>query len=176
VISDGYEAPTISSFWRQTGPGRVAISSAAAHSGFTSVQLTTSSTYPWNASLEHNFGVDQAGYVGIWVHSGLCCGASADLSITKANGDWANIQQLDTGGFQTRVSVNGVQTGKFVSGSSAAWHLFEIQTGPSGVTVKLDGTAVLTDPSITSLQFVSINVWGSPSGATAYYDDFVAEF
>jgi len=105
-----------------------------------------------------------------------CCFSPADLQILRTNGDGANIQQLDTGGFQARVSVGGTQSGAFFGGSGAAWHLFEIRTNPNGVAVLLDGVTVLTDPAITTFRSVTMNVWDSPAGASAYFDDFVAIF
>jgi hypothetical protein len=138
------------------------------------VKLATSSTYPWNATLEHDFGAEQTGSVSIYVYGQLCCGVSADLQVNRANGDWANIQQLSTGGFSTRVSVGGSQSGQSPPGSVANWHLFEIQADSNGVTVRLDGVTVLTDPRITGFRSIELDVWGAPSGAAAYFDDFRA--
>jgi hypothetical protein len=174
TFTDGFEGASINPFWTASGPGTASLTTSAAHSGSQSLQLATSPTWPWYADLSHDFGIEQMGSVSIYVQSQLCCGSSADIALRRANGDWANIQQLDTGGFQTRVFIGGVESGYFFGSSTPlSWYLFEISTDLNGVTVKLDGTTVLTNASITSFQFVDLTVWGGPAGS-ANYDDFSA--
>jgi hypothetical protein len=178
TFTDGFEGDL--SFWTVTGPGTAILTNAIAHTGSHSAQLTTSSTFPWSVSLSHDFGSQETGSVSVYVRSQLSSGASADLEIFQNNGGWANIQQLGTGGFQTRVcsspssSAPLCQSGVFFSGSNLNWHQFEIGTGSNGVTVKLDGITAVTDPSITGFRAVNLDVWGAPSAGSAYYDDFTA--
>src|SRR5436190_129719 len=77
--------------------GPAVLSSSQAHSGGKSAQLSNVST------LAHDFGSDQTGSVSVWMYSELGSASSGDLQIIKSNSDWANIQQLGTGGFQARI-------------------------------------------------------------------------
>jgi len=167
AVNDGFEGP-LSAFWTKTGTGTATISKAFAHSGWQSIELENVAT------LEHAFGAEQAGEVSVWVHSALCCSASADLQVVRSNGDWSNIQELSAGNFQARVSIGGAQISTFFNGSSTTWHLFAIFVGPGGVSVKLDGVTVLTDPRLTTFSQVNLDSWGSSSGPVVFYDDFSA--
>lgn len=177
-FTDGFENGL--SNWTYTGPGTAEISSDYAYMGNHSVQLSTVPAFPWSVSLSHAFGAQETGSVSVYVYSKLDAGASADLAIYPGNGGYANIQQLGTGGFQTRVCASPSSTaslcsnGIFFSGSAMMWHHFEIDVSSSGVTVKLDDTTIVTDPSITTFQSVALDVWGAPSAGSAYYDDFSA--
>jgi hypothetical protein len=180
LFPDGFEnESTISNFWTKTGPGSVTLTNSLAHSGTTSADIAVSSTFPWNAGISHSFGSEVTGSASVFMYSNLTgSGSSADLAITRANGDTANIQALGTGGFQARVCTGAGQTplcenGVFASGADVKWHQFEIDTDEHGITIKLDGIALVNDPSIDAFQQVSVGVWGSPSGS-ADFDDFLA--
>jgi len=114
------------------------------------------------------------------MHSALASGASADLEIGTGNGGGANIQQLGSGGFQSRIcSAQGstallCTNGVFVSGANVFWHHLEIITGTAGVMVKLDDVIIASDPAVTNFKTLALTVWGAPSAGSAFFDDFEA--
>jgi RHS repeat-associated protein len=166
------------SAWIVTGPGTATITNSVAHTGSKSVQLATSSTFPWSVYLAHDFGSQQTGAVSVYLHSQTNSNASADLAIFQDNGGWVNIQQLGNGDFNTRVCATPSSpasictTGVSVKASNLFWHQLEIDTTANGVTVKLDGNTILTNPSITRFRVANLDVWGAPSAGSAFFDDF----
>jgi hypothetical protein len=120
------------------------------------------------------------GSVSVYVQSHLLSGSSAVLEIVGVN-NWAInsalIRQLYNGGFETYAVVGGViSESEYPIGNPTPldWHLFDISTDLNGLTVKLDGATVLTNPSITSFQHVLLEIWGDGEGSSAYFDDFSA--
>jgi len=180
-FSDGFEGPQISSFWTASGPGTAGVTNVVSHTGSQSLQLTSVAAFPWHSSLIHDFGSDQTGSVSVYFHLDVPPGGpSATLGIGTSNGGRANVQQLATGMFQSRICSSAASTeplctnGVFVNGANVYWHFFEIVAGPAGLAVKLDGVTISADPSVTNFRTVVLEIWGAPTGGTAYYDDFNA--
>jgi len=175
-FTDSFEGASFDLSWNRTGPGLKTIDNTVSRTGGQSARLATSSTYPWNAYLSQYFPSEYPGSVSVFVHAALTS-ASADLQIHLDNGGWANLQQLPNGEFWARIcpvassSSPLCLTGVFVEAPTLFWHKFEIVAAAKGITVKLDGSAIATDPSITRFRSFGFEVWGAPDGGMAYYDD-----
>jgi len=176
TTNDGFESNTLSPFWTFAGPGTATLSRAIAHSGSQSLMLKASTSFPWNAGISHDYGSQGVvGAVSAWVQGqNMCCQSAVGLQITDAAGNWAALMQAGNAKtpnmFTARVSGSPTETDFSFTADPASWHLFEIDTSPSGVTLKLDGKIVLTSPHMTSFETVSLGVWGGPGGY-AFVDD-----
>lgn len=178
TATDGFEGGSLNSFWSlEPGPGMVTLTTDAAHSGSQSLKIGASSTYPWYGGVIHDFGSEQFGSVSVYVQTGvLCCGSAAALSIqNNAGGAIASLQRTSDGGLVARFWPPGSSElpGTPVSGPLTGWHQLEVDSTPGGVTMKLDGTTVFTNPSVAKFRFVILDVWGGPGGSE-YFDDFSA--
>jgi len=180
-FTDGFEGATFDPAWNRTGPGVVALSTLSVHAGNQSAQLTGSATAPWNAYLSQYLASEQSGSVSAYVRAAMTDpGAAVDLQIHLDNGGWANIQQFAAGGFWTRICpvpaspAPSCAIGVQLSGTPLTWHKFEIITGSSGITVKLDGATIATDPGITRFRSFGFELWGAPDAGSAFVDDVSA--
>jgi uncharacterized protein (TIGR03382 family) len=173
LYSDGFEASAINPFWTVTGPGTVSLTNVVAQGGSQALQLTLSPAFPWAAGLTHDFATDQYGTVSVYFQITQCCGFSANLEIDSANGDWIDLERVDSGATDVRISITGVQTVVPISFAAASWQFLELSTSAAGVVAKLNGTTVLSDFRLTTFRDASVSVWGGPSG-TAFFDTFNA--
>ena len=174
TIFGGFEGASISPFWTVVGPGTVTLSNAVAFAGTQSVEIV--SNFPQLDELTHDFGTDWQGSVSVYVQgASMCCGAQAGLQIEDGSQNWlAVLEQTTPTNFIARVQPGGnPPESDFPFTSSAGWHLFEVDVDNSGLTMKFDGSAVLSQPSVTSFQILDLTVWGG-TGATAYFDNFSA--
>ncbi|MEO8656916.1 MAG: NHL repeat-containing protein [Bryobacteraceae bacterium] len=176
TYTDGFEAPSVSSFWTLIGPGTAVPTTASAYRGKQSVQLTLSQTFPWNATLLHDFGTLHNGSVSVYLQTTLgCCGSAAALEILgEGETTLAMLGRADDGTLVARFFPPGqaeidTQLGTVTPG----WHRLEIDMLPGGTSIKLDDTVVYSNPSVTQFRYVDLDAWAAPTGS-AYFDDFSA--
>ena len=173
LFSDGFEGAAINPFWNVSGPGTATLTNSLAQAGSQSVQLTLSPTFPWEATLSHSFSGNQYGSVSVYMDVPVCCGFSAAMEIDSSNGDWIDLERVNSGATDARISIGGQQTEIPINFSAGPWQLLEISTSASGVIAKLNGTTVLADSRLTTFNLVHIQAWGGPSGM-ALFDTFNA--
>ena len=177
TITDGFEGSSVSPIWTITGPGSPTLTTSPVFDGAQSLRLQAASSFPWEITLTHDFGVDQQGSISVHVDGdGLCCSASAGLQIIDGSQNWlAVIQQFAPGSFVGRIQPGGHQpeTDSNSIGTTTGWHLLAMNIGPAGLSLSLDGNTVLTNSSVTAFRGVQLTVWGGPS-AISNFDDFVA--
>jgi hypothetical protein len=175
TITDGFEGASINPFWTASGPGTETLTSAVKHSGNQSVLFQVSTTFPWNADLDHDFGSEQFGSVSVFMlrPTGSSTSAAA-LGINDIGAALAAIQQAPDGGYIARIRPGPNERDvPFTSTSPNDWHMLEIDTAITGLTLRFDGVIVATDPSVTAFRLVELDNHGGPSGS-AYFDDFSA--
>src|SRR5579871_5127416 len=167
TFTDGFEAATIDPFWTLTGPGSATLTASVAHSGSQALQLTASSTYPWQASALHDYGSDVPGTASVWMQgSQLCCGSASTMQLTNSAGDGYVLITQDgnnsvPSSFAVRVGRPGLPENQLVFTSDpAAWHLIEYDVSAGGVTFKFDGATIFTDPSFKAFRYLQLQVWG----------------
>lgn len=178
TFTDDFEGASIDSFWTATGPGTASLSNSVSYTGSQSLQLSASTTYPWQATLSHDFGSAQSGSVSVYLQGqDLCCGSGAGLGITSGDG-FALIQQSGNincnSCFVARVRQPGFpesSTPFSFNAPASAWHFLEISADQVGVTFKFDGAAIFSSALITGFDGVNLSVWGGPGG-TGYLDQF----
>ena len=189
TITDGFEGGAINPFWTHVGPGSATLNSSVVLAGTQSVALYESQSSPFYSILTHDFGIDQQGSLSVYlegdslgnIYNNGCCTAAA-LEIWDANGNWlATVGQYPTSFpatvFNMRVQPGG-QPPEVDSGDIAVatgWHLLEMNVGPGGLSMGLDGSTLYMNASITSFRTVILDAWGMPyPSGTAYFDNFSA--
>jgi len=182
TFTDGFEAATLDPYWTIIqGPGTATLTNSEIHSGSEALQLTSTSSFPSNAAIAHDYGSDlSSGSFSVWMQgSQLCCYSGAAMQLHNSAGDGYVLIQQDgnnstPSNFVVRVGRPGLPENDFQFTATAAdWHLVEYDVSSGGVTFKFDGAAIFTDPSFTTFRYVYLTIWGG-YGGTAYYDDFGA--
>lgn len=176
TFTDGFEAGVIDPFWTVTGPGSATITTATAHTGTRSLNLTASPNFPWAVTLSHDFGAPVSGSVSAWVlGNSLCCGSGAGLQLILGSAQflWQQAGGVNSPSqFTARLLPGaGPEIDTTLTASDSLWHQFRLDVLPSGVSFYFDGALAYSNSSITSFQSVDLTVWGGPGG-TAFYDDF----
>jgi hypothetical protein len=178
TYTDGFEGGAIDPFWTVSGPGTALPTSSIAHCGSQSVKLEASSTtFPWNSDLAHDFGSQQPGTVSVFVHTGALCGCSgAAIAINDGAGNVsAMIQRTNSGSFIGRVWPPGAPEVPVISISDPVpgWHKLGDCGERRRVDLEVDGVDVFTRPLVTGFRSGSMGLWGGAAGSE-YFDDFSA--
>jgi hypothetical protein len=167
-FTDGLEGASINPYWAVVpyGYGAAALTNAASYSGSQSVLIAEGTQYPYGVWLQHDYGSQVSGSVSVWMLDNVFVGNGAALEIRDVNGfDLAVLQRISSG-FVARVFPGPDEGDCFIS-TSGGWHQLEIDTGQTGVTLKLDGVSFCANPAITGFRYVAFEVWGNPGAAVS---------
>jgi hypothetical protein len=177
---DGFEGPTLNSFWTQhTQSGSITFpSTAQVHGGSQSVQLNSSATsQDKDIHLQHDFLEPTYGRFSVWVYdTGANAGSGNYIGFYLSNSvQSAYIQGYDYNFGGGRTYETGTNQGEIDSGvvRTEAWHEFEINATAVATTFKVDGVLAATRPGM-SVDQVRLMMSG-PSwrpAFTSYFDDF----
>lgn len=173
IYTDSFEGTSFDPYWTVIGPGSATITNTTAHTGSQSVQLTLGGGFPYHAMLSHDYGGEVQGSFSVYMQLGPCCGYGAAMELHSGNGDWVDLERVILGTTDARTSIGGVQTVYPVTFSPSTWQLLQVDLSSSGAVVHLNGDYVMTEPGLTSIRTVYLDVWAGPSG-TAWFDDYSA--
>jgi hypothetical protein len=174
TFTDGFEGASFNPFWTASGPGTAILTNSVVYDGSQSALLSVSSSYPWYSWLSHDFGTQEFGSVSVWVDTGVnCCGSAAALALSSTDDPSNNFAafQRSADGFHVRFGFGPGYVDDLLPSTTAGWHEFEIDTNASGITFKLDGSIVYTNPQVYALQTATLTVFGGPAGSE-FFDDF----
>ncbi len=185
AYSDSFEGPVLNPYWTPSiSRGALSFTPAAAHSGLNGAQFDTTadSSGQKTVQLTHQFGVPVYGAFSVWVFDTGAGAASSNYfrffaspTPIPANGWGAQILTHD-GAPDPTYTVMSLVTGETASSvaRTQAWHHWEIDVMPTGLTELIDGQAVLTSPTVAPISNVSLMLTapGFRPAWTGYYDDF----
>jgi hypothetical protein len=169
---DDFEATNIHPFWvASAANGTIALSTNRAHTGRQALAMTRTTGGQLTLRLTHYFSVPQYGMAGIWLYDS---GPGYYSYIIVRN---------DASGIQSSLGVSDWNAGSYhwstfngASGTTGSrtpgWHLFVLNTTPSGQTVYLDGKEVYTCTNSAGFDQVIVNTSGPGGSGSYYYDDF----
>jgi parallel beta-helix repeat protein len=184
-FSDGFEAPTLNPFWStQTQSGSITLSSALAHTGSQSVEFDSSVTSQAKAVfIYHTFTTPTYGDVSVWVYdNGAGVLSSNYLFLDVHDSQDSRIAEVFTDDYDLGVGNNGHDYDFNVGNTgyesnvnrTQAWHQFQINDDPSGLSVLLDGQVLYSGASQAAIGTIQVGI-GAPSWRpawTAHFDDF----
>ena len=171
TYADGFEGPSIGTFWSMRNQNTTtSLQTAVVHGGAQAVKFTTTTYGQKEAQLEHVFSQKHFGRVSVWVRDPLeYIYFSLGLFNTQT-GQSASIGVQDWD-YDTYYSVGG----KTTFPRSTGWHLFTIELGETTLRTLIDGQVVYTGSGGMRFDKVVLSMSGPGWTGTVYYDDFLFE-
>jgi hypothetical protein len=183
AYSDGFENPTLNSFWgTRTDSGSISSVTSPVHGGGRAVQFNSVSTGANKyIELNHTFPTPVYGRASVWVYdTGADVGSSNYLALMLTRSTGVYEQQLIVGYDYDLGPNNGgnyyVGPGDINSGVDRTrnWHEFVIDTTPVSLRFYIDGQLVRSEARGFAFDHLYLTMFG-PSWRpawTGHFDDF----
>jgi len=165
VFTDGFESPTLNSFWVTEGGGTFAITTASPYAGQSSVHLNSGSSY---SGIAHYFGAEQTGDVSVYMQAeDPQAGGGTAIELYDPDHNWVAVFQRNApGSFVARVLGD---VADFNFSAPEGWHQMGLSVGASGISFLFDGTTVFSDSRVTAFSTVDLQAW---AGGAGNWDNF----